>query len=39
MILLYGVGGVPGEGEIPMSLVSSQMLVDFLLRIWGMRSN
>ena len=39
MILLYGAGGVPGRGEIPMSLISSQTLVDFLLCIWGIRSN
>ena len=39
MILLYGAGGVPGRGEIPMSSVSSRTLVDFLLRIWGMRSS
>ena len=39
MILLYGAGGVPGGGEIPMSSVSNWTLVDFLLRIWGMRSN
>ena len=39
MILLYGAGGEPGRGEIPMSLVSNQTLVDFLLRIWGMRSS
>ena len=35
MILLYGAGGEPGRGEIPMSLISSQTLVDFLLCIWG----
>ena len=39
MILLYGAGGVPGRGEIPMSSVSSRTPVDFLLRIWGMRSS
>ena len=39
MILLYGAGGEPGRGEIPMSSVSNWTLVDFLLRIWGMRSN
>ena len=35
----YGAGGVPGRGEIPMSSVSSRTPVDFLLRIWGMRSS
>ena len=39
MILPYGAGGVPGRGEIPMSSVSSRTPVDFLLRIWGMRSS
>ena len=39
MILPYGAGGVPGRGEIPMSSVSSLTPVDFLLRIWGMRSS
>ena len=39
MILLYGAGGEPGRGEIPMSSVSSRTPVDFLLRIWGMRSS
>ena len=39
MILPYGAGGVPGRGEIPMSSVSNRTPVDFLLRIWGMRSN
>ena len=29
----------PGRGEIPMSSVSSRTPVDFLLRIWGMRSS
>ena len=37
--LCYGAGGVPGRGEIPMSSVSSRTPVDFLLRIWGMRSS
>ena len=39
MILPYGAGGEPGRGETPMSSVSSRTPVDFLLRIWGMRSN
>ena len=38
-ILPYGAGGVPGRSEIPMSSVSSRTPVDFLLRIWGMRSS
>ena len=29
MILLYGAGGEPGRGEIPMELVSSQPSDDF----------
>ena len=31
MILLYGAGGVPGRGEIPMDSVSSRAPDDFLL--------
>mgnify|MGYP005858258987 FL=1 len=29
MILLYGAGGVPGRGEIPMIQISSLFLSDF----------
>ena len=39
MILLYGAGGVPGRGEIPMSLVSNRTPVDFLFYILGSRKN
>ena len=39
MILLYGAGGVPGRGEIPMSSVSSRTPVDFLFCILGSREN
>ena len=39
MILLYGAGGVPGRGEIPMSSVSSRTPVDFLFCILGSMKN
>ena len=39
MILPYGVGGVPGRGEIPMSSVSNRTPVDFLFCILGSRKN
>ena len=33
MIHLYGAGGVPGSGEIPMELVRNQSSDDFPLRM------
>ncbi|MDY4711230.1 MAG: hypothetical protein SPC22_04620 [Ruminococcus bromii] len=32
MILLYGAGGVPGRGEIPMSLIADRRLKNFPYR-------
>ena len=37
MILLYGAGGEPGRGEIPMSSESNRTPVDFP-RTWGVEN-
>lgn len=37
MILLYGAGGGPGRGAIPMESASSRLPDDFLSYVWGPR--
>lgn len=39
MILLYGTGGVPGGGEIPMDPIRYRASDDFLFCILGSRKN
>ena len=39
MILLYGAGGEPGRGEIPMDLIRYRASDDFLFCILGSRKN
>ena len=39
MILLYGAGGEPGRGEIPMDPIRYRASDDFLFCILGSRKN
>ena len=39
MILLYGAGGEPGRGEIPMDPIRYRASDDFLFCTWGSRKN